>query len=88
MSTLSTTNLCPTCKYWDNDGVSPYGLCRFYPPTGSGWGRTGKLDWCAQWQAAPTAREKMIEAQYAPNNANLIDAFNAPKNQPKLSKKR
>jgi hypothetical protein len=51
-STLSDT--CPTCKYWDRHGTDPYGICRANPPTGSGWPRTSRDDWCGRWEILPT----------------------------------
>ena len=40
---------CSSCRYWDNDGISPYGLCRARPPVAQlGWPRTSPADWCAE----------------------------------------
>jgi hypothetical protein len=40
---------CDVCRHWDNDGMSPYGVCRKNPPTGSGWPRVSRKDWCGEW---------------------------------------
>ena len=49
MNHSPASNTCDQCRHWDNDGMSPYGVCRKNPPTGSGWPRTSRKDWCGQF---------------------------------------
>lgn len=49
MSQSPVFNTCDVCRHWDNDGMSPYGVCRKNPPTGSGWPRVTRKDWCGEW---------------------------------------
>lgn len=49
MSQSPVFNTCDICRHWDNDGMSPYGVCRKSPPTGSGWPRVSRKDWCGEW---------------------------------------
>lgn len=62
---------CDQCRHWDNDGMSPYGVCRKNPPTGSGWPRTSRKDWCGEWCAwvavGPVPNHAQAEAHAASN---------------------
>lgn len=49
MNHSPVSNTCDQCRHWDNDGMSPYGVCRKNPPTGSGWPRTSRKDWCGEY---------------------------------------
>ena len=49
MSHYPASKTCDICRHWDNDGMSPYGVCRKMPPTGSGWPRVSRKDWCGEW---------------------------------------
>lgn len=51
MSHYPASKTCDNCRHWDNDGMSPYGVCRKMPPTGSGWPRVSRKDWCGEWGA-------------------------------------
>ena len=51
--TTALDDTCPNCLYWDRHGGDPYGVCRANPPTGNGWPRTSRDDWCGHWEAAP-----------------------------------
>lgn len=44
---------CLTCKWFDHDGTSPYGVCRAHPHSGNGWPRVAKADWCGEHTPAP-----------------------------------
>ena len=52
MSQSPASNTCDVCRHWDNDGMSPYGTCRHSPPTGSGWPRVSRKDWCGEFATA------------------------------------
>ena len=49
MNHSPASNTCDVCRHWDNDGMSPYGTCRKNPPTGSGWPRVSRKDWCGEY---------------------------------------
>ena len=49
MNHSPVSNTCDQCRHWDNDGLSPYGVCRHSPPTGSGWPRVSRKDWCGEY---------------------------------------
>lgn len=40
---------CVTCKWFDHDAISPYGVCRAHPHSGHGWPRVSKADWCGEY---------------------------------------
>jgi hypothetical protein len=39
---------CKTCAHWDYGAGLSLGICRRYPPLGTGWSRTGERDWCGE----------------------------------------
>lgn len=63
MNHSPASNTCDVCRHWDNDGLSPYGVCRKNPPTGSGWPRVSRKDWCGQFggNAARYVAEAMVQ---------------------------
>jgi len=64
MTPSPVSNTCDQCYHWDNDGMSPYGVCRKNPPTGSGWPRVSRKDWCGEWSPAEVGL--VPEAQAGP----------------------
>jgi hypothetical protein len=63
---------CVTCKWFDHDGTSPYGVCRAHPHSGNGWPRVAKADWCGEHEPTPlkpVAEEPIqIKRQYTKRN--------------------
>ena len=74
MTQSPVSNTCDQCRHWDNDGLAPYGVCRHSPPTGSGWPRTSRKDWCGEYglpvvEAGPVINPllhyEIVEADHA-----------------------
>jgi len=84
MNHSPASSTCDQCRHWDNDGMSPYGTCRHSPPTGSGWPRVSRKDWCGEFAAAPVP-----EAHPVMNPLSLPESVevNSEKRRPGRPKK-
>ena len=74
----SNARTCDQCRHWDNDGMSPYGVCRHSPPTGSGWPRVSRKDWCGEYgypvvEAGPVMNPLPLSETVEDNRAIFLD---------------
>ena len=46
--------------------MSPYGVCRKNPPTGSGWPRVSRKDWCGEYAAVPVPEAQSVSNPLLP----------------------